>query len=317
MDQKPILTITLNPALDRATRVDSVVAGPKLRCDAPQSDPGGGGINVSRAIRILGGASRAFAVLGGPTGAAMSDLLARDGIDCVIHPAPGDTRDSFTVTDGETGAQYRFVLPGPIWAPGDVVSVIQAISGASVPGGIVVVSGSQPPGVPDDFVAGLGRRLAGSGVSLIVDTSGAPLASLGASGGNGLAVLRLNHGEAEHLAGGSLPDRAAIADFASDLVARDVARTVILATGADGSILVNADERLFCNSPQTQVVSKVGAGDSFVGAFTLALAQGEEPADCLRWGCAGAAAAVMTPATDLCRRRDVEGLLAQTAVTAL
>lgn len=110
-----ILTLTLNPTLDLATAVDAVVAGPKLRCDAPEIDPGGGGINVSRAVRILGGRSTAFAVSGGPTGEMLEHLLRGEGIAPVVLQGPGATHESFSVTDRATGAQYRFVLPGPPW----------------------------------------------------------------------------------------------------------------------------------------------------------------------------------------------------------
>lgn len=314
MTQKTTVTVTLNPALDRTASAPDIRPGPKLRCSLPQIDPGGGGINVSRAIAILGGQSTALAALGGPTGQAFSALLNDAGFELVSFPAPGDTRDSFTVMDEETAEQFRFVLPGPIWSAAQADELLAGITNAVPDGALVVLSGSQPPGIKPDFPIRLATNLRAKNVHLIVDTSGPALEKLALHKEAGLAMLRLNNREAAAFARRDLPDHAAVADFAARLVGDGVANCVVLATGADGSILVDGHNRLFCNSPPTPVRSKVGAGDSFVGAFTLAMARGASPAECLRQGCAGAAAAVMTDATDLCRAQDVEELLLQCQV---
>ena len=108
-----ILTITLNPTVDLSTAADHVHPGPKLRCDAPRADPGGGGINVSRAIRHLGGDSRAFLAVGGATGEWLKVLLDAEGTRFEGFQIDGETRQSLAVTDRSTGLQYRFVMPGP------------------------------------------------------------------------------------------------------------------------------------------------------------------------------------------------------------
>lgn len=90
--QAPILTVTLNPALDLSTAADSVVPDLKLRCDKPVVDPGGGGINVSRAIKIIGGQSTAMVALGGATGQRMADMLKAAGLKVLRLTAPGETR---------------------------------------------------------------------------------------------------------------------------------------------------------------------------------------------------------------------------------
>ncbi|MFC2967181.1 1-phosphofructokinase family hexose kinase [Acidimangrovimonas pyrenivorans] len=309
---RDVLTVTLNPALDLSTMVDEVRPGPKLRCAPPLTDPGGGGTNVSRAIRFLGGSSRALVAAGGATGERLLDLLAEAGIGTLALAAPGETRQSLSVTDRGTGEQYRFVLPGPVWGPADVGQALGAIAGAARD--IVVLSGSQPPGVPEDFPLRLARRLAGrSGgrVRLIVDTSGGPLRALAAAGrGPAPWVLRMDGEEAEELAGRPLPSDDEAARFAAGLVDRGVAEVVILARGGDGAVLAAPGLRLHAASAPVKVVSKVGAGDSFVGALTLALARDEGLEMALRKGNAAASAAVMTEATRLCRREDAEALLA-------
>ena len=110
---QPVLTITLNPALDLTTSVGRLEPRQKLRCEPPRYDPGGGGINVSRAIRKLGGDSLAFVALGGATGAQLRALLDEEGVAYTIYDSRGETRISFTVVDRSSDRPYRFVLPGP------------------------------------------------------------------------------------------------------------------------------------------------------------------------------------------------------------
>ncbi|WP_417248377.1 1-phosphofructokinase family hexose kinase [Celeribacter sp.] len=305
-----ILTITLNPTVDLSTSVPEVVAGPKLRCSMPEADPGGGGINVSRAIKFLGGDSTAFIATGGETGARLLRLLAREGVRFTAFAVTGDTRQSIAVTDAATGAQYRFVMPGPTWTTEAVSDALHAIDRAAPDGGIVVLSGSQPPGVPVDFTSRLSHNLDAHGVRLFVDTSGAPLHELVANPANPF-VLRMDDVEAEDIAGRKLPTRADTADYASELVARGVARTVIIARGSDGSTLATSDGRWHASRAidPAEVVSAVGAGDSFVGAFTMALARGDDMHQALCFGTAAASATVTTKGTRLCDPKDVARLL--------
>ncbi len=305
--QSPILTLTLNPALDMATEVKDFVPGHKLRCSDPHLDPGGGGLNVSRAIKALGGDSLALVALGGLTGDRLAGLIRADGVTFLSILGPGETRQSLTVTETSSGLQYRFMLPGPVWGVAERARVLTLLSATSRPGGYSVISGSQPPGVPADFPAQLAASMDGSHV--VLDTSGPALISAVRHPIPGLAVLRMDGEEGEELAGRKLATRAATADFAAELVQARVASRVIIARGADGNVLADGTQRLFSAAPKVQVKSTVGAGDSFVAAFVLALARGQNSASALAMGSAAAAAAVMTDATQLCRAEDVMRLL--------
>ncbi len=311
----PILTLTLNPALDMATSVAAFDPGQKLRCSDPLLDPGGGGLNVSRAIKALGGDSLALVALGGLTGDRLAGLIRAEGVTFLSILGPGETRQSLTVTETATGKQLRFMLPGPEWTQTERQRVFTLLRATSRPGGISVVSGSQPPGVPPDFPAELAASMPGSMV--VLDTSGAALTSAVTHPIPGLEVLRMDTEEAEGLAGRTLHSRAETADFAQELVHRGVARQIIMARGADGNVLATADLRLFASAARVQVKSTVGAGDSFVAAFVLAMARGQGPETALAMGCAAASAAVMTDATQLCRIEDVERLLPECVVTAV
>jgi 6-phosphofructokinase 2 len=305
----PIVTLTLNPTVDYATSAPQVLPEVKLRCTEPQIDPGGGGINVSRAILMLDGQSTALVSIGGATGARLLELLALEGVPTVAFQGPGETRLSFSVTEGESGRQYRFVTPGPVWGEADVARALATVDRATHPGAYIVLSGSQPPGVAKDFPKILADHVEDHRAKLIVDTSGPALRNLVEEPHRPLHVLRTDDVEAEEVAGRPLPAASDTARFAAELVGRGVAEAVIFARGAEGSVLATAEGAWLARPAPVEEVSKVGAGDSFVGAFTLALALGENMAEALRYGVAASAAAVGTEATRLCPKPDVDRLL--------
>ena len=304
-----ILTITLNPTVDYATTAPEVIAGPKLRCTEPQIDPGGGGINVSRAIRLLGGQSVALVAIGGATGAHLLQLLALEGVATVAFQGPGETRQWVSVTEASSGDQYRFVMPGPSWREDDVPRALNTVDQATGDGTLVVLSGSQPPGVAKEFPSILAGHIAGRGARIIVDTSGPALFDLVEKPREAIHTLRMNGEECEEIAGAAHPEPEDTARFAERLIAGGVAQHVIVARGSDGSVLATRDGSWHSVGADVPVVSKVGAGDSFVGAYTLALAREWKTQDCLRFGVAAASAAVTTEATRLCDREMTEQLM--------
>ena len=313
--QTPIVTLTLNPALDLASDLPALIPDTKLRCTAPSLDPGGGGLNVSRAIAALGGESLALVALGGLTGDRLAGLIRDEGVPFLSMTAPGESRQSLTVTETSTGRQYRFMLPGPIWSAQDQERVFALLRASARPGAFGVISGSQPPGVPVDFPASLAQAM--PGLQVVLDTSGPALAQAVAHPIPNLVILRMDGDEAETLAGRRLLSRSDTADFAAGLVARGVAQMVVVARGADGSVLVDKDRRIFAKAAKVKVKSTVGAGDSFVAGLVLSLAKGEPRETALAWGAAAASAAVMSDATQLCKKADVLRLLPECVITQI
>ena len=313
--QTPIVTLTLNPALDLASDLVALIPDTKLRCTAPSLDPGGGGLNVSRAIAALGGESLALVALGGLTGDRLAGLIRDEGVPFLSMTAPGESRQSLTVTETSTGRQYRFMLPGPIWSAQDQERVFALLRASARPGAFGVISGSQPPGVPVDFPASLAQAM--PGLQVVLDTSGPALAQAVAHPIPNLVILRMDGDEAETLAGRRLISRSDTADFAAGLVARGVAQMVVVARGADGSVLVDKDRRIFAKAAKVKVKSTVGAGDSFVAGLVLSLAKGEPRETALAWGAAAASAAVMSDATQLCKKADVLRLLPECVITQI
>lgn len=313
-----VLTVTLNPALDLSTDTEAIAPGRKLRCAAPRLDPGGGGINVSRLVARLGGETTAFVALGGGTGMRLVAALQAEGISTRIVPLAQETRTSLSVTDRTTGEQFRFMLPGPALSAAEYEAANTALAEEAATGDFVVVSGSLPTGAPPDVPARLALALAAKQVRLVVDTSGAALDHLLRHPAEAIGarpdVLRFDHVEAEEAAGEALPRLADTARFASGLVARGVARRVVVGRGAEGNLLADAEGIWFARAAAVEVVSAVGAGDSFLAALTYAFAIGSSAPEALQWGTAAACAAVSTPGTKVCEPETVEALRPRCAV---
>jgi len=303
-----ILTITLNPALDRSTTTDHIVPEEKLRCDTPVTEAGGGGINVARAIGNMGGAARAFVAISGFQGQRYLERLRTEPLVPEVFHTHGETRQSFAVSDRSNGQQYRFVTPGPTWTEEENKDVISALHRCAPQKGWVVLSGSQPPGVPVTFPSKLAAQIRDTAAKLVLDTSGEPMRALLRTDAVRQHVLRLDGTESEELAGRALKTAKAVADFAQELIEREVAEVVIFAMGHEGSVLVEGENRWWSKSRPVKPVSKVGAGDSFVGVFTWAMANGGTWEEALRYGVCAAASAVTTQGTELCDRDQVEDL---------
>nr|WP_255727303.1 1-phosphofructokinase family hexose kinase [Nesterenkonia sp. DZ6] len=299
----PIVTLTMNPALDVSSSVDRVRAEHKLRCGPARVDPGGGGVNVSRAIRNLNGSSTPIYPLGGPTGAKYRRFAADEGIDGTVIAIAGDTRESFTVDETSTGDQYRFVLPGPALSEAEWHDCLSTVTAHLPHGGYLVASGSLPPGVPEDFYAILARSVAEQGVHLVVDAAGSPLHAALAEG---VFLIKPSRDELAELVGADhelSPEEQL--DAVRDLIDHDRAEVIALTMGSAGALLVSAAGALRLPTPKVQVASPVGAGDAFLGGLVLRLAEGRPLAEAFRTAVAAGSATAMLPGTELCRAEDV------------
>lgn len=312
--QAPILTLTMNPALDLSTRTDAVRPGRKLRCGPTRIDPGGGGVNVSRAIRNLGGASEAVLPLGGATGERYRVLLGATGLEPAIVPIDEATRENITIDETSTGEQYRFVLPGPELREQEWRSCLSVLQERLPTGGYLVASGSLPPGVPAEFYGMVADLAADRGVTLVVDAAGPALAGALAKG---VFLIKPSREELADLAGA---DRDLTADeqlsSAREIVADGRAQLVAVTLGADGALLVSDAGALTLPTPQVTVASTVGAGDAFLAGFVLRLAQGGSIEQAFRTAVAAGSATAMSPGTELCQAEDVARLEQQLPVPA-
>lgn len=301
-----IATLTLNPALDIATSTEKVEPTHKLRCTAPRSDPGGGGINVARVIHALGGSTVAVFPQGGGSGATFAAMLREEGIATAPVPITGAMRESLTVDEKSTGQQYRFVMPGPVLSDDELHALIETL--VSIPQlSHLVLSGSLPPDCDPQIIWRLAQTFAPRGVKLVVDTSGD---ALKACKGAGVHLLKPSLREAEQLLGQTFQGAAAEVAAAQQLHAESYAELIVLSLGERGAVMVTRTSVLRLPAIPVEPVNAVGAGDSMVAAVTLALARGHTPEAALRYGIAAGAVTLMTAATDLPDRSEVERLYA-------
>ncbi|HWA88786.1 MAG TPA: 1-phosphofructokinase family hexose kinase [Rhizomicrobium sp.] len=300
-----ITTLTINPALDLSTAVDELRPFSKLRCAGERRDPGGGGINVARAAKRLGAVPTAVYPAGGPIGAFLAQLVAAEGIESVVVPIAGDTREDVTVTETKSGRQFRFVLAGPRLAETEWRRCLDDFAVRLTPQTLAVASGSLPPGVPDDFYALLARTVKAAGAQLVLDCSGPPLkAALDA----GVYLIKPNLRELRGLLGETLPDQASWVSAARRLIEAGHVEVVALSLAEEGALLVTRDRAWRAYAPQVAPVSSVGAGDSFLGAMVWSLARGDAPCDAFRRAVAAGTAALLAHGTELCRVGDVDAL---------
>jgi len=302
-----IVTVTLNPALDVWATTPVVQPERKLHCTDAELTPGGGGINVSRAIQRLGGTSTALFPAGGSSGELLCDLLAREGLTMRAVPVEGMTRESFAIREDSSGRHYRFVLPGPTMTATDFAACRGELERALSSPAFVVISGSLPLGVTPDQLVELIDLAGELGSQVIVDTSGP---ALRAAGRAGVYLLKPSVNELGQHHGRPLPDEDEIEAAARAFLESGPNGAVLVSLGAAGALLVVPDApTLHLSAPPVEVVSAVGAGDSLVAAVVLALAAGRDLVSAAREGVAAGTAATLAPDHTLCHADDIARLL--------
>lgn len=299
-----LATLSLNPAVDLSFEVERIFPTHKMRGAQERHDPGGGAINVARVFVRLGGNARCHYMAGGAGGAALDHLLdlhlmVRDRIAIA-----GETRISTSIFERESGCEFRFTTEGPLIAPGEWAACLDRMR--TVHCDYLVMSGSLPRGVPDDFYAQVAAIATANGIKVVLDSSGRGLA--GGLSGPEILLVKPSLGELTALAGKPLATDADILDAASRIVQRGAARHVAVTMGRDGALLVGRDGHLRLPALPVPVRSAVGAGDSFLAAMVFALAEGRAIDAAFRFGAAAGAAAVLSPGTGLADVEDIRRL---------
>ena len=302
---KTIVTMTLNPTIDKSSSVDHVVAERKLSCKPPLFEPGGGGVNVSRAIKKLGGKSRLLYPAGGLTGERLQELLDEEGLDHRAFPINGMIRESLVILEESTGQQYRFGMPGPKLQKKEWELLLQELAAMEPAPDYLVASGSLPPDVPPDFYARVARAGKKRGAKTIVDASGKALKE---ALEEGVFLIKPNVREFRGLVGEEIKEESQIKAEAQKMVKSGRCEVLVISLGVAGALVVSKELTEHIRPPTVPIVSKVGAGDSMVAGIALSLARGNPLRKSVLFGVAAGSAAVMTPGTELCRREDAERL---------
>ena len=313
----PLITLTLNPALDLATTTERVTPTHKLRCSPAQRFAGGGGINVARVLHRLGSDVQAWALAGGAAGVQVRQLLTDEGVPTAIQPIAGDTRENFSVVETTTGQEFRFVLPGPTVRTSEWQACLDALNAlltAATAPRWLIASGSLPPGVPDDFYARLAPGARAHGTRLVVDSSGPPLAAALQAG---ITMVKPSLRELRELLQQPLTSAADWCTAAQALVHAGQTEIVALSVGEQGAVLATREgvwQAPALNVPAA--TGTTGAGDCFLAALVWALDRGDAPPQALRWGVAAGAAALLSPGTALAQAADMHRLQPEVIVQA-
>lgn len=298
-----IYTLTLAPSLDSATQTPQIYPEGKLRCSAPVFEPGGGGINVARAITFLGGNATALFPAGGATGEHLVALLQAEHVPVNSVESREWTRQNLHVHVGASGEQYRFVMPGATLHDDELEALQNNISQIDS-GSLLVISGSLPPGVSLTQFVSLIKSAQQLGLRCIIDSSGDALAAALAIGD--IELVKPNQKELSALVQRDLNQPDDVRNAAQEIVRSGKARRVVVSLGAQGALAVDAHSCVQVVPPPIKSQSTVGAGDSMVGAMTLKLAEGASLEEMVRYGVAAGSAATINQGTRLCSRENTQ-----------
>jgi 1-phosphofructokinase len=281
-----IVTLTLNPSLDRTLEVERLRRGGVNRAETVRIDPGGKGVNVTRALRAFGIESRAVIPFGGPDGQELVRMLAAADVPIAQVPVGGWTRSNVTVVE-PGGASTKINAPGDPLTDEELAALAETMlracdsDGSSAEASWVVLCGSLPPGVPDGVYATLTSLFTSRGIRVAVDTSGPALAATVAAGPD---LIKPNREELAAAVGAPLASIGDVVAAAGRLRERG-AKAVLASLGSDGAVLVDDSGAVLCTADPVEPRSTVGAGDALLAGFLAAGAQGHDAViDAVAWG---------------------------------
>ncbi len=299
-----IVTVTFSPCIDKSTTVNRLAPDVKLKCAAPVLEPGGGGINVARAIKKLGGDALAIYPAGGYTGKFFTALLQQEAINIMVVETVHETRENIIVLEASTNRQYRLGMPGTVLTAEEWPEILRKLE-AIKEAGFIVASGSLPPGVPDDIFARIAAIAKKNNAKLIADTTGKALQQ---AVEGGAFLIKPNLGELSLLAGKEYLKKEEVLGAARQLLKDSECQAIVVSMGGDGALLVTKDLATRFVPPAVERKSTVGAGDSMVAGIVFMLAKGTDLATAVKFGVACGTAATLNPGTELCRRADADAI---------
>jgi 6-phosphofructokinase 2 len=304
MKNYKIVTLTLNPSLDKSTHFTGLIAEQKIRCEKPRYDAGGGGINVSKAITKLGGTSTCIFTSGGSSGEMLEELVANEKLESSVIKTKNWTRENFIAFENTSKAQYRFGFPGNEFSDDEKVEILQTIKELKTD--YLVISGSLNEGLSTNFYQKIAEIAKESDIKVVVDTSGEALQKVLETG---VYLIKPNIGELAKLIGVERLELPEVEKAAKKLIENKSAEIVVVSLGADGAILVTKDETHLVKAPKVEKKSTVGAGDSMVGGMVWALSQNKTLKEVIQIGVCCGSAATMNEGTQLFKVEDVMRLL--------
>ncbi|MGI6229978.1 MAG: 1-phosphofructokinase [Tractidigestivibacter sp.] len=308
-----IVTVTLNASIDKAYRLSCTLErGSVMRVSECIDNAGGKGLNAARAVATCGEKVVATGIVGGHNGELLCDLLDKDGIEHDFSPAAEETRCCINVLEPD-GTSTEFLEPGRAVSAKELTRAHDKVMALAQKADVVTLDGSLPAGVPTDYYATLVRDIKAIGTPVILDTSGERLAlAIDAKP----TMVKPNTDEIGQILGRKVSSLEEVASAARELKDRGVAQ-VVVSLGGDGAIMACESGMYRGRAPKIEVVNPVGAGDTMVGAFAVAMARGMEAPEQLRYAMACASANCLSASTGHFDMADAERLLAGTTVERL
>ena len=303
MEKFNIVTLTVNPALDKSAHFKGLVPEQKIRCENPQFDAGGGGINVSKAIKRLEGKSKAIFTSGGATGEMIETLMVNENIEFETISIQSWTRESFVAVDDNTNLQYRFGFKGARISPDEKENILEVIRQLDCD--YLVLSGSLNEGLPADFYKQIAQIAKQSKIKLVVDAYGDALKNVLEEG---VYMVKPNLGELAKWIGVERLEIEEVNQAAKKIIDQGGAELVAVSLGPQGAVLVTKNSYDFVPAPNVFKRSTVGAGDSMVGGMIWSLSQNKSLKEAIRWGVACGSAATMNEGTKLFQLQDARRL---------
>jgi 1-phosphofructokinase family hexose kinase len=311
-----ILTVTLNAAIDRTVAVPNFRLGHRHRAVESRTVAGGKGINVARALKMLGRPVIATGFAGGPTGNRLLEQLRKEAVLTDFTRIAAETRINLAVIDPTSGEQTEINERGPAVSPEEVEAFVRRVGYLADGAKLCVLAGTLPPGAGDDLYARLVKDLGERGLPVVLDAEGsAMLAGLRA----GASVVTPNEREAEELVGQEFADRDDLIQGLAELVRLGAAEAAI--TRPDGCVAVigSGSEQRFLEvrTEPLDPVSTVGSGDAFLAGYVAARYDGREADECLAYGVACGAESTQHFGAGTVDRNQVERLLGEVHVQGL
>ena len=295
-----IVTVTLNPSIDRTIAVDALVRGGVNRAEIIALDAGGKGVNVSRALAVYGAETHAIMISAALGGLWFADVLEAARIPHTTVMAQGVTRSNITLLEAD-GTVTKINEPGVTLNESLIADVEAALSALDLDGSWVVFAGRLNPGAPDDTYLRLARFAAARGAKVAVDVSGRPL-DIALEAGT-VDLIKPNQHELGEIVGRTLSTVGEVIVAAREVISRGVA-TVVCSLGRDGALYITADEVLHAEPAVVIQGTPVGAGDILLATFIGGGANAEALVGAVQWS----AASVALPGTAIPTREQAAAI---------
>jgi len=308
-----IITVTLNPAIDKTIEIDDFIIGNVNRIVSTRVDAGGKGINVSKVIKELGDKSLALGFLGGNSGNQIKNYLDDINIKNDFLILKGETRTNIKIIDKVNNTHTDINEKGPSLMGQDITNIKEKIMEYCKPDSLVVLSGSVPIGVSSDIYCEIIKDVKNKGGKVILDADGEMLLQ-GIKAGP--YMVKPNVEELEKAFGKKINNEEEVIETARKVLEYGV-KYVVISQGSEGSIFISADKVAKVKGIKVEVKSTVGAGDSMVAAMAVAIENNYSFEETMKLACATSAANVMTEGTQTGRLVDIEMLKKQVTIKYL